>query len=235
VASAIAQIDNSIIWGNGSSEVAVGADATLSVSTSIVEGGFDGDGNIDADPQFVDPAGPDGVIGTADDDLQLLSTSPALSAADITVLPMDEYDLDEDGITDELIPLDLAGGSRIFGGWLDIGAYEVPVGLCQPGTYSATGEDPCDPCPADTFQPDTGASECVACDCDDSDTSTIDSCDAVTGSCRNQEIAIPAASTWSLIFLALLLMSAATILMPRAVGRVPYRRVKPGLPWDREP
>jgi len=51
--------------------LAAGAETTLSVARSIVEGGFAGDFILDADPRFVDRLGPDLVAGTSDDDLRL--------------------------------------------------------------------------------------------------------------------------------------------------------------------
>jgi predicted outer membrane repeat protein len=78
---------------------------------------------LDLDPRFTNPAGPDGIIGTADDDYSLRPDSPAIDAADSSRLPA--------GIT-----TDLAGNPRFFDApgvpntglgtpnYLDIGAYE---------------------------------------------------------------------------------------------------------------
>jgi hypothetical protein len=86
--------------------------------------GMDGGGNIAADPQFVDPDGTDNTPGTADDNLRLLATSPALDAGNNADLPADTADLDGDGDTSEPLPLDLDGGPRIVNGIVDMGAYE---------------------------------------------------------------------------------------------------------------
>ncbi|MCP4995739.1 MAG: DUF11 domain-containing protein, partial [Gammaproteobacteria bacterium] len=43
-----------------------------------------------------------------------------------TALPVDTYDLDNDGDTSEPLPVDLAGNSRIIGQVVDLGAYEAP-------------------------------------------------------------------------------------------------------------
>ncbi len=248
---------NSIVWDNsslGGGPVIVDELGTLmAVSTSLVQDGYVGVGNFDANPLFFNAAGVDGVLGTEDDDLRLSSGSPARDAANLSLLPTDEFDIDGDGDVTEPIPFDLDGAARIVGMGLDLGAYEqAAAGPCQPGTFSATGEDPCDPCPmgtfqpaagatscmdcvvgtfadtiastlcspcaAETFQPNTGGTVCNACACDDGMACTTNDCDAISGSCQNDAIvgcAIPTASTWSLICLALLLMSAATILMPR--------------------
>ncbi len=84
---------------------------------------------VSVDPGFArNPSpGADGEWGTADDsygDLRLRATSPAIDAGDNSLLPADEYDLDGDDDTSEILPIDLAGSSRIKGGVVDIGAYE---------------------------------------------------------------------------------------------------------------
>jgi hypothetical protein len=82
---------------------------------------------LDADPLFVDaadPAGPDGIFGTADDGLRLQAGSPAIGEGNADFLPMDIYDLDNNGITNQPIPLDRAGFLRVQGDGLDLGAYE---------------------------------------------------------------------------------------------------------------
>jgi predicted lipoprotein with Yx(FWY)xxD motif len=82
---------------------------------------------IDADPLFVDTSDPDGadnIWGTADDGLRLQAGSPTLGQGNINLLPLDTLDVDDDGVTDEPVPLDLAGFLRIQDGSLDLGAYE---------------------------------------------------------------------------------------------------------------
>ena len=254
-AAGSADVYNSILW-DGPNQIRNDGGAAISISHSDVQGGWPGDGTMDLDPLFADADGADNVLGTADDNVRLLAASPVIDNGNAAVVPQDVADLDGDGDSSEPTPLDLAGESRIAGANVDPGAYEVigeVVTPCQPGTFSMTGEEPCDPCPLgtfqpqeagteclacapgtfaattgtahcnpcpeDTFQPDVGKAECVACDCDDGDIFTTDACDAVTGNCRNQEITIPTVSTWSLIYLALLLLCAATIVMPRALGR----------------
>ncbi len=60
--------------------------------------GWNAGGNIDDDPLFADPDGPDGNPGNADDDLSLDSGSPCIDAADgdiaavTDILGMDRYD-----------------------------------------------------------------------------------------------------------------------------------------------
>lgn len=81
-----------------------------------------------SDPLFMDaanPVDPDGIWGTADDGLRLQETSPAQNLGLSMFLPEDVYDLDHDGDVTELIPVDLAGYTRIQRGALDLGAYEA--------------------------------------------------------------------------------------------------------------
>ena len=71
---------NSIVWANEGSANPVETFSTAIVSYSIVEGGYDGVGNIDVDPSFVD--------WTADD-FRLSPGSPAIDAANNEVIPGD--------------------------------------------------------------------------------------------------------------------------------------------------
>jgi len=146
-------LSNSILWDNTAStgvdqvfnrETSVGP-TTLSLSHSLIEGGLppdteDGGGNRFDDPFFVDAAGFDGIPGTEDDDLHLLVGSPAIDAGDNNALPADTLDLDEDGNTLDVLPIDLDGHERIYDGdsdgpaIVDMGAYEfgappVTVGI----------------------------------------------------------------------------------------------------------
>jgi uncharacterized repeat protein (TIGR01451 family) len=88
--------------------------------------GADGDGNIDADPRFVDADGPDDTFGTADDNLRLQLTSPAIDAGNNDFVPT--------GVTTDLdgnprfvdIPTvpDTGSGTPPI---VDMGAYEAQV------------------------------------------------------------------------------------------------------------
>ena len=66
---------DSILWGNGSQEIAVDTtpQASIGVTYSDVSGGWPGTGNIDADPKFWDPAV---------DDFHLEAGSPCIDAGD---------------------------------------------------------------------------------------------------------------------------------------------------------
>lgn len=77
-----------------------GATFATDLVLSNVEGGWNGLGNIDADPQFVNPLG---------GDFRLQPTSPCI---------------DTGGAALALLPLDAAGGGRLHGQATDMGAYE---------------------------------------------------------------------------------------------------------------
>lgn len=108
-------VSNSIVWGNAPDQIVDAANSLTTITYSDVEGGWTGSGsnNIDADPLFVDPDGPDNTIGTEDDDLRLLPGSPAIDAGDNTAVPSDTADLDGDGDTSEQTPFDLDGNPRL--------------------------------------------------------------------------------------------------------------------------
>jgi hypothetical protein len=95
----IQEIRNSIFWGNdGGSWISPSWDVT----SSNIEGGHPGSGNIDADPLFVQP-------GT--DNLRLAEGSPCINAGDNSAVPPD-------------VPSDVDGLPRIQDGVVDMGAYE---------------------------------------------------------------------------------------------------------------
>jgi hypothetical protein len=127
------EVTNCILW-DGGAEVWVDGSSTVTVTYSDVEGGtgqgWFGTGCIDSDPCFVDANGPDGTIGTEDDNLRLLWDSPCIDAGDNISVPNDVADLDNDGNTVEPTPWDLDGRPRFADGdcnttdIVDMGAYE---------------------------------------------------------------------------------------------------------------
>ncbi len=126
-------INNSILWGNlgGTVESQIhNAASTPNLAYSDVQGsggsgagwdaglGSDGGGNLDGDPQFVEPLDP-GSAPTSDGDLHLQWGSPAIDAGDNSLIPA--------GVT-----TDLDGKSRIAKDRVDLGAYEVQFYLHLP-------------------------------------------------------------------------------------------------------
>jgi hypothetical protein len=116
---AISDIANSIFWKNSADiegaqiyDPTESPDPLVTVNYSIVEGGYAGIGNLDEDPLFGG-----GVLRPQAD-------SPAIDAGNNGLLLPDYTDLDGDGDTTELVPLDLDGNDRIINGVVDMGPYE---------------------------------------------------------------------------------------------------------------
>jgi hypothetical protein len=97
----------------------------LTVEYTNVQGGWPGDGNVDADPRFTNPQGIDGVAGTEDDNLRLRWDSPCIDAGDNSAVPPG-VTTDLDGkprfIDDPDTPDTGLGTPPI----VDMGAYEFP-------------------------------------------------------------------------------------------------------------
>jgi hypothetical protein len=103
---------NCVVW-DGGDEVWKNEDSTVTITYSDVCEGWPGEGNIDGNPLFADPNGPDGDPNTwEDNDYRVLAGSPCIDAADNEAVPPDELDLDEDGDAVEPIPFDLDGRPR---------------------------------------------------------------------------------------------------------------------------
>ena len=146
-------VDNGIVWNNfGSTSI-----AGTAVAYSIVQGGMAGTAVLDADPLFKDADGLDDIYGTADDDVRLLGTSPAIDAGDNFRVPPDTLGLDNDDDTVEPTPHDLDHRPRFFdrgnpdtgvsgNGYpddiVDMGAFELgnEAPSPQPDSYT-TNED----------------------------------------------------------------------------------------------
>ncbi|TVQ63899.1 MAG: hypothetical protein EA379_03160 [Phycisphaerales bacterium] len=158
-------ISNTIVWGNLTRFGIDDVDPTLTetgqihildaTSTDIAHSIIDQFENTPgvalsgADPLLIDPAGSDGVFGTIDDDNRPGPGSPAIDAGNNTLLPNDDFDIDEDGDTMEQIPLDLAGNPRRMDDpdVPDTGVGDAPI--VDIGAYEAPG-DVAKPCPGDT-------------------------------------------------------------------------------------
>ncbi|HUU94853.1 MAG TPA: right-handed parallel beta-helix repeat-containing protein [Phycisphaerae bacterium] len=148
------RLTNCIAWGNsddgGTDESAQVFGAPI-VNYCCIEGWtgeLGGTGNIGGDPLFVDPDGPDDIYGTEDDDVRLLPGSPCIDAGCNGALPRDWADLDEDGDTREITPLDLDGEGRFFDdpNTPDTGCRCPPI--VDMGAYEF-GDTGLQPCPGD--------------------------------------------------------------------------------------
>jgi hypothetical protein len=92
---------NSILWNNAGKREISGD--TASVNYTCITGGHADNNNIDQNPLFVNadsPEGSDGLYGTNDDGLQLMSNSPCISAGsesdvefDIRLIPRPQRDV----------------------------------------------------------------------------------------------------------------------------------------------
>ena len=108
-------LTNCIIWGNIGGAISTNV-GTPVITYSNIQGGYAGTGNIDADPLFVRMPwpGPDGLFGTADDDLgdlRLRPGSPSLNTGSNEAISAG-------------VSTDLAGNARIQDSIVDMGAYE---------------------------------------------------------------------------------------------------------------
>ncbi len=160
-------IANSTITGNSAVNDGGGVrgGGTPTVTNSIIAlndgGDFSGtfseassNNVIGIDPLFVrNPS--DGGDGWADDsttsnvderanddygDLRLTAEGPAIDAGDNSLLPADEFDLDQDGDSVEPISVDLSGNPRVENGMVDIGAFEfLDVAALHPGDANRDG------------------------------------------------------------------------------------------------
>lgn len=95
---------NSIVWDLDSVTIPTGA----SIEYSCVMGGWEGTGNIDGDPSFVDAEG---------GDYHLFDVSPCINSGSNDVQGLPETDID--------------GDNRLRGGNVDMGAFESP--FASPG------------------------------------------------------------------------------------------------------
>lgn len=75
-------IANSIIWDSNNKIINTDPGITTVNYSCIQDWDGGGFGNIVNDPLFADPNGPDGILGTEDDNLRLLPGSPCIDAGD---------------------------------------------------------------------------------------------------------------------------------------------------------
>jgi hypothetical protein len=112
-ASSYMTLVNCIVWSDsGAAEGQVIGEQVAVMYSDIQGSEWAGGHNIHLDPLFTDPDGPDGVLGTKDDNLRLQSTSPCIDAGRNAWIPHD-------------ITTDLDGQPRIVNDLVDLGAYEA--------------------------------------------------------------------------------------------------------------
>ncbi|MEP0843091.1 MAG: right-handed parallel beta-helix repeat-containing protein, partial [Phycisphaerae bacterium] len=123
-ASALVQLRNCILWGDTLPEIVTELEGKVLWTYCNIQGlgGAGGQApNYDFDPRFADAAGPDGLPGTADDDLHLTAGSPCINAGQGVHNPNNpQFDFD--------------GTPRSQGGSTDLGAYEFPIDCDASGT-----------------------------------------------------------------------------------------------------
>ena len=110
-------VRNSILWNNADTAASPsisGAILLTSIQNSVMQGVnfVAGSTNTNADPMFVNAAGPNGIFGDFDDDYRLRRGSPAIDTGDNAYLVADIFDLNSNGSTGEMIPVDLNGQAR---------------------------------------------------------------------------------------------------------------------------
>ncbi len=122
-------LTNVIVWGNSpeSGQIWNEGSSTPAVNYSLVQGGYTGVGNLDADPHFVAPL--DGSLApTAAGNYRLLLNSPAIDAGDNSaVTPGVTSDLDGNPrFVDILSVADTGSGTSPI---VDLGSYEAFIGV----------------------------------------------------------------------------------------------------------
>lgn len=135
------RVGNSLLR-NGGDEVRNSDGSTIEVTFSNVQGGYSGDGNIDADPAFAASGrwSDRGTFGDIRDDVwtegdyRVSADSPCVDVDYGRFVPRDTMDLDGDGDILEVIPVDMRSRPRVArkpgqrepstGPHVDMGAYE---------------------------------------------------------------------------------------------------------------
>ncbi len=122
---------NSILWGNAAAlnpQIA-SYTATLTVSSSDIQGGYPGTDNLNVDPRFIAPIAA-GAAPTTTGNYRLLYGSPAIdTGTHLSITSSTDRD----------------GNSRLFGSKIDLGAYEahyLTVTINLSGTHGRITSDP---------------------------------------------------------------------------------------------
>jgi hypothetical protein len=153
-------------------------------------------GNIDADPLFVDPDGPDDTPGTSDDNFRLRVGSPCIDAGL------------NDGAPSE-VTTDLDGAVRLIDGDGD-GVTTVDMGPLETGDCDGDGLVDADAI-ANGQVPDCNRNV-IPDECDIAQgTSSDEDGDDVPDECQ-APLPIPALSGWGLVAMALLVVSAGSLI-----------------------
>jgi len=104
----------------------------ITIDQSCVEdwdGSLPGAGNFDADPDFMDPLGADGIAGTIDDDLRLRGGSPCIDTSD-HVFRVVESSIDIAGLPWFVDDLGTPDASPSPAPVADLGAHEFQGTTC---------------------------------------------------------------------------------------------------------
>lgn len=124
-------LTNCIVYFNQGDQIFDFGASSATVTSSNVQGGFAGDGNIDADPLFVDPD---------NDDYHIAPGSPCIDAGDSSAVPMD-IDTDYDGNLRFVHDLKTKNSGIGDCPIVDMGSYEFQEGVldCCPWDISESG------------------------------------------------------------------------------------------------
>lgn len=120
----------------------------ITASHSLVQGGWPGDGNLNADPLFRNALGGDGLAGTLDDDARLDAGSPCIDAGDNFAWPAEGGSTDLDGAVRFMNDPSAADtGTPPGAALIDLGAYEnqspcLSSSECDDGVF-CNGEEYC--------------------------------------------------------------------------------------------
>jgi len=123
-------VANSVVWSNVSPDTDAQVSGTFTARHSCIQHlptYLVGGGNITSDPLFRNPEGPDGILGTSDDDFRLLPGSPCIDAGDNAAVPFGIW-TDADGqqrFQDDPNTPDTGLGSPPV---VDMGAFEFQSG-----------------------------------------------------------------------------------------------------------
>ena len=151
------QVVNSILWNNkdnsgttATAQIKADNNPTTTVTYSIVQGGWSGEGNKNEDPLFIQVENSKSQH-TATTEFHLATGSPAIDAGNNIAIPQDLTDAEckgGDGNTTEVVAIDFDGNSRLLDGnndgiaTVDMGAYEVYSSSVKSVTLTVINTDP---------------------------------------------------------------------------------------------